>query len=827
MGITADIAYSKAKKLFAGLQSGFDHATETKNADGTVTMTMYFTNGTNVPLTFPKPNDGEKGDDGASVVSASVKNKHLILTKDDGTDIDCGLLPTSDYDDTELRTAIDGKVDKVTGKSLVDDAEIARLANVDNYDDTAIKATIKTVSDGLMASAGYSADYKTIDIVTVGGDKKSIDVKPVIEHANIGELADVDSTNKGNGKALVFNEATGKHEYSASSGTDELVKMDASGDAKYLGDLLDKVTVVNESGVLKVKKLDGQEVTIEEINYLKGLTMNVMDLVNLFANGGVKIINTPVSTYADLLAYDKSSLIEGISYLVYVLSDETHGSAKTTYLIDKNSSTPTYFGFADSHRDFVTNPISLVNEITGKLGVANIDVDDLSALLSVSVDDTYKTLTTTSNSFGTHGAKALYDELVQAIGLKANTSDLTSHTDDVDIHVTSAERTSWNGKVDKSSVATTIDSTCTHEQVSSAKALYEVISLFNDEIGKSAAVADLTAEADKGQKAKRICYWDGNTLNTPYKAGITTATTGYAILTSNTNTYATIICFATGIDNIYTLRKQSGTWAAEWSTLLSTNNVTDSISSSSTNNKIPSALSVYSELSKRMPFTSDIFESTNFLGVLKNEYGFTGDNVLQDILTALNGNQKGHRGPFFIYTNSNNSAFNKSLPEAAGGCVIILSSAYSFKNNIYDRGTVIFMPYRSTSDMWINPYIDAVLTGWRKIASTRIPDVPPTDIKYLDETNYAPSAGCDNYYIVRNGICYVTLSVNIVSPKTSGSVTICNTMPKALKTFRTQLSSPTANANANVIIVGSNLMLEKGAIYGYNTVSFSYPVAES
>ena len=203
--ITADIDYSKAKKLVAGLQSGFDHATETKNADGTVTMTMYFTNGTNVPLTFPKPNDGEKGDDGASVISASVKNKHLILTKDDGTDIDCGLLPTSDYDDTELRTAIDGKVDKVTGKSLVDDAEIARLANVDNYDDTAIKATIKTVSDGLMASAGYSADYKTIDIVTVGGDKKSIDVKPVIEHANIGELADVDSTNKGNGKALVFN----------------------------------------------------------------------------------------------------------------------------------------------------------------------------------------------------------------------------------------------------------------------------------------------------------------------------------------------------------------------------------------------------------------------------------------------------------------------------------------------------------------------------------------------------------------------------------------------------------------------------------------------
>ena len=80
---------------------------------------------------------------------------------------------------------------------------------------------------------------------------------------------------------------TSKHEYADVSGTDEKVKMDASTDAKYLGELLDNVTIANENGELKVKKLDGQEVTITEINYLKGLTMNVMDLVNMFSNGGV------------------------------------------------------------------------------------------------------------------------------------------------------------------------------------------------------------------------------------------------------------------------------------------------------------------------------------------------------------------------------------------------------------------------------------------------------------------------------------------------------------------------------------------------------------
>ena len=35
-----------------------------------------------------------------------------------------------------------GKVDKETGKSLVSDTEIARLANVSNYDDTALQAAV-------------------------------------------------------------------------------------------------------------------------------------------------------------------------------------------------------------------------------------------------------------------------------------------------------------------------------------------------------------------------------------------------------------------------------------------------------------------------------------------------------------------------------------------------------------------------------------------------------------------------------------------------------------------------------------------------------------
>ena len=103
--------------------------------------------------------------------------------------------------------------------------------------------------------------------------------------------------------------------------------MEAGGNACYLSDLLDKTTIINDNGTLKAKKLDGQEVTITEINYLKGLTMNVMDLVNAFANGGVKVWGIPVNTYADLSTLDRSTFIDGISYIVYVLTDETHADA--------------------------------------------------------------------------------------------------------------------------------------------------------------------------------------------------------------------------------------------------------------------------------------------------------------------------------------------------------------------------------------------------------------------------------------------------------------------------------------------------------------------
>ena len=367
---------------------------------------------------------------------------------------------------------------ELDNKASADDlTELQTQVDIIKTNDKTITGSINEINGNLLDTVGFSADYKNIIL-----NRKNrlnpyiIPISSIINNASLTELKDVDSTDIGNGKTLVYDSAMQKHKYVDSELTDELVKMEASSDSEYLADLIDKNTIVNDKGVLKVKKLDGQEVTIAEINYLKGLTMNIVDLVMSFSNGGVKMYEHTIATYADLLALDRSEFIDGIRYFVYVLADETHGGIKTTYICDKTNTS--YFGVAGDDRDFTTEPIDLANEVTGKLGASNIDVDALWKL--VTVYDTYKTLTTKNEPFSTHGANAMYNELVSEIGKKSNTTDLTTHTSDTNIHVTADERTAWNGKEDSSNKTTAINSTSTDKQYPSAKAVYDELNLKAD-----------------------------------------------------------------------------------------------------------------------------------------------------------------------------------------------------------------------------------------------------------------------------------------------------------------------------------------------------------
>lgn len=72
-------------------------------------------------------------------------------------------VPQQNYDDTEIKTALNGKVDKVPGKSLIDDTEITRLAGVHNYDDTALTAKVDAKAR-IILSTTEPSDLKAEDL---------------------------------------------------------------------------------------------------------------------------------------------------------------------------------------------------------------------------------------------------------------------------------------------------------------------------------------------------------------------------------------------------------------------------------------------------------------------------------------------------------------------------------------------------------------------------------------------------------------------------------------------------------------------------------------
>ena len=87
----------------------------------------------------------------------------------DGSDVDLSGLATKDElnekaplthshnmtDISDLQAALDSKVDAVSGKSLISNTEIVRLASVDNYDDTEIRGLIPTKVSQLTNDKNY------------------------------------------------------------------------------------------------------------------------------------------------------------------------------------------------------------------------------------------------------------------------------------------------------------------------------------------------------------------------------------------------------------------------------------------------------------------------------------------------------------------------------------------------------------------------------------------------------------------------------------------------------------------------------------------------
>lgn len=117
---------------------------------------------------------------------------------------------------TEMNTALENKVDKVAGKSLISDTEITRLASVDNYNDTAIKADIAKKADTTTVNAALEGK---VDKVT--GKTLSTNDYTTAEKEKLAGLSNYDDTNI---KASIATKANSTDVYTKTAMNTELGK---------------------------------------------------------------------------------------------------------------------------------------------------------------------------------------------------------------------------------------------------------------------------------------------------------------------------------------------------------------------------------------------------------------------------------------------------------------------------------------------------------------------------------------------------------------------------------------------------------------------------
>ena len=218
-----------------------------------------------------------------------------ILTEDDLDEINNKIDTTNNKvtqnrtDITELFNDMGGKVDKVSGKSLISDTEIARLANVSNYDDTAIRTTVNNQGQ---------------EIATLFGQ---LDNK----------------VDKQNGKGLSTNDFTNEYKNTLEAVTEDVSELNSS-----VANITGRVTA-NENTIASILE-DTQELHQglnteigNRIDAINGLQEQIDGMVTKAAVADI------VATFADLGNYPTSKLL--VDDVICVICDETKEDTTTYY----------------------------------------------------------------------------------------------------------------------------------------------------------------------------------------------------------------------------------------------------------------------------------------------------------------------------------------------------------------------------------------------------------------------------------------------------------------------------------------------------------------
>lgn len=252
--------------------------------------------------------------EGKSLIADSEIARLATLANYDDTQVKADIAKKADAE--AMATELGKKVDKVTGYSLVADTEIARLAEVDNYDDTAVRGLIGDNADAIAVIAG---DYvKAADIA-------NFETKENVQKV-VNELAAyVESNDAAVADRYTKAEADGKFALITDAYDDEEVRGLISDNADAIAAETERATGIEAGLDARIKAVEDDYLkTADKTALQEQITANA-NAINVITNGidAEKIdgLNDLIE-WADEHAPEVKSIKEGIEANAKAISDE-------------------------------------------------------------------------------------------------------------------------------------------------------------------------------------------------------------------------------------------------------------------------------------------------------------------------------------------------------------------------------------------------------------------------------------------------------------------------------------------------------------------------
>ena len=223
------------------------------------------------------------GDDAQDAIDAYIESNNTALA---GVKATAEAAATKAYTDEELAK----KVDKVEGKSLIADSEIARLANVTNYDDTQVKADIakKADSEAMTTELGKKVD--------------KVDGYSLVANDEIARLAEVDNYDDEEVRGLIGDNADAIAEIAGDYvKSADIADFETKGNVKKVADDLAAYVEANDEALAGVKATAEAARTEDEVNGQIDAKITALNLGTTYEPIGAE---TRAKAYADGLITD-------------------------------------------------------------------------------------------------------------------------------------------------------------------------------------------------------------------------------------------------------------------------------------------------------------------------------------------------------------------------------------------------------------------------------------------------------------------------------------------------------------------------------------------